>query len=77
MFALTGSNLCHLCGMPLGKEINTNIDCNTPGTPAEANTKFLRREKASGHHPKYKTHEETLYQGQELANTMKGRLRPP
>lgn len=45
MFSLTefwGSNLYHLCGIPLGKKINTTIDCNTPGIPKEANTKFLK-----------------------------------
>lgn len=92
MFALTefwGLKLYHLCGVPVGKEINSNIDCNTPGIPAEANSKFLWREKTSGFTGKSsmkirsdikkkqtnkQTHKATLYHGQESTNTTKGRF---
>lgn len=34
-------------GVYTWKEINANMDCNTPGIPAEANAKFLSMEKNS------------------------------
>lgn len=48
MFVFIGLNLCYLCGMLFGKEININIDCNIFGTFVEVNIKFFRREKVLG-----------------------------
>lgn len=65
------------------KEMNTNIDCNTPGVAEEANEKFLWREETSGltgqrrYSQKYKMHMKTLHHEQKSKNIIKGRFRPP
>lgn len=63
--------------------MNTNINCNTPGIPEEANEKFLWREETSGltgqwrYGQKYKMHMKTLHHEQKSEDITKSRFRPP